>query len=112
VSGSGAKADSRMMWAREKAHAETELAKLAEGTKLRVISYRPAFIRPTEAEVHVGHKLLHAVFRPIGASVAADAIGAAMLEMSARSSGVPNGTILENKDINLLSDAYERSRQR
>lgn len=112
VSGSGAKAESRMMWAREKAYAEAELTKLAEGTNLRVVSYRPAFIRPTEAEAHAGHKLLHAIFRPIGGSVAAESIGAAMLEISARGPGVPNGTILENKDINLLSEAYERRRRK
>lgn len=112
VSGSGAKAESRMMWAREKARAEVELAELAENASLRVFSYRPAFIRPTEVEAHFGHKLLHAIMKPIGASVAAEAIGAAMLEVSSRSSSLPNGTVLENKDINLLSDAYGRRGQR
>ena len=110
VSGSGASADSRMMWAREKARAEAKLAGLAERTNLRIISYRPAFIRPTEAEAHFGHKLLHAVFSPIGASVAAESIGAAMLEASARRSGFANGTILENKDIVSLSSVYEQRR--
>ncbi len=111
VSGGGADADSRMMWAREKAFAEAELAELAERTGLRVVSYRPAFILPTEAEVHFGHRLLHAIFRPVGVSVAAESIGAAMLEVSARGPDFSNGTILENKDIILLNDAYEERRQ-
>ena len=112
VSGSGADADSRMMWAKEKAYAEAELAGLADGTGLRVVSYRPAFILPTEAEVHFGHRILHALFGPIGASVAAESIGAAMLEVSVRGPGIKNGTVLENKDIILLSKAYEERRQK
>ena len=112
VSGSGAKADSRMMWAREKAEAEAELARLAEHTGLRVVSYRPAFILPTEAEAHFGHRILHTIFSPIGGSVAAESIGAAMLEVSARESDFSNGTTLENKDIILLGDAYENSRRK
>lgn len=104
VSGSGASADSRMMWAREKAAAEARLTELARQTNLRVISYRPAFILPTETEAHFGHRLMHAVLSPIGVSVAAESIGVAMFEVSARRSGFANETILENKDIVLLSE--------
>lgn len=103
VSGSGASADSRMMWAREKAAAEARLTELAGQTNLRVVSYRPAFILPTETEVHFGHRLMHAALGPIGVSVATESIGVAMLEVSARRSGFANGTVLENKDIVLLS---------
>ena len=112
VSGSGANADSRMMWAQEKAHAEAKLAGLAERTNLRIVSYRPAFIRPTEAEAHFGHRLMHAILNPIGASVAVEAIGAAMLEVSARERDFANGTVLENRDIISLSNTYEQRRQR
>lgn len=107
VSGSGANADSRMMWAREKAQAELQLARQAESTNLRSVSYRPAFIRPTETEAHFGHRLLHAIFGPIGQSVAAEAIGAAMIEVSMQGPGFSNGTILENKDIILLGNAHD-----
>ena len=95
-----------MMWAREKARAESELAAMSDGTNLRVVSYRPALILPTEAEAHLGHRILHSIFSPIGSSVAAESIGAAMLEVSARESDFSNGTILENKDIIFLGDAY------
>lgn len=106
VSGSGADADSRMMWAREKARAEARLAELVQDSGLRVVSYRPAFIRPTEAEVNAGHKILHALFAPIGYAVRAVSIGEAMLEVDARRDQIGNGSILENKDILGLSKAY------
>jgi len=107
VSGSGAKADSRMMWAREKAGAESELEKSAQNSNLRVISYRPAFILPTEAEAHLGHRVLYAIFAPIKSAVAAEAIGHAMLEISVRGREIENGTIFENKDIVSFSNAYQ-----
>ena len=106
VSGSGAKADSQMMWAREKAEAETVLTELAQNSKMRVISYRPAFILPTELEVNFGQKIMHFLFDPIGFSVRAEAIGQAMLELSAGSQQFENGLILENADIRSLSKAY------
>ena len=107
VSGSGANAESRMMWAREKAHAENELTKLADGSRLNIISYRPSFILPTEAEVHLGHRVLYAIFAPLRSAVAAQAIGEAMVEISARGQQLPNGTILENSDIISYAQAYE-----
>ncbi len=107
VSGSGAKADSRMMWAREKARAEGELAQLAAGTNLRVISYRPSVILPTEAEAHLGHRIGYAILAPIKAAVAAEAMGQSMLEVSARGQQYPNDTILENKAVIELSRAYQ-----
>lgn len=106
VSGSGAKAESRMMWAREKAHAESQLANLAAGSNVRVVSYRPSAILPTEAEANLGHRLLYAVLSPIKAAVAAESIGRGMLEVSARHGDYPNGTILENPQVISLDTAY------
>lgn len=107
VSGSGAKAESRMMWAREKARAESELARMAADTNLRVISYRPAVILPTETEAHLGHRIGYAILNPIKAAVAAEAIGQSMLEVSARGAAYPDSAILENKTIIELSRAYQ-----
>ena len=111
VSGSGAKTESRMMWAREKARAEHELSQLAAKTNLRVISYRPAIILPTETEAHLGHRIGYAILRPIKAAVAAESIGQSMLEVSARGSEYPNSTILENKTIIDLSDTKRKRGQ-
>ncbi len=110
VSGSGTSADSRMMWAREKARAESELANLAVNSDLRVVSYRPSIILPTESEVHFGHRVLYAIFAPIKSAVKAQAIGEAMLEVSARGPQLPHGSILENSDILGYSKAYEQRR--
>lgn len=107
VSGSGAKAGSRMMWAREKARAETELAKSAADTHIRVISYRPSVILPTESEAHWGHRIGYAILSPIKAAVSAESIGQTMLEVSARGPAFPNNTIVENAAIIDLSRAYQ-----
>ena len=106
VSGSGANAESRMMWAQEKARAEQLLVEAAGGSGMRVISYRPSIILPTDAEAHLGHRILYAIFAPIKSAVAAESIGDAMLEVGARGPQIPNGTILENKDIVSYSEAY------
>ncbi len=106
VSGSGAKAESRMMWAREKARAETQLASMAAGSNIRVVSYRPSVILPTEAEAHLGHRFLYAILAPIKAAVAAESIGRAMLEVSARDEDYASGTILENRKIIALNSVY------
>ena len=110
ISGASAKADSRMMWAREKARAEAKLAELAQSSKLRVISYRPAFVTPTETEANIGHRVLHGLFAPINFAVKAESIGHAMLEVSARGQQIQSGTILENGDIVDFSKAYEARR--
>lgn len=107
VSGSGAKVGSRMMWAREKADAESILANLAQDSDVRVVSYRPAFILPTEAEAGAGQKIMHAVFSPIGMAIESEAIGKAMLALSNDGRPFANGLILENADIQRLSRAYE-----
>ncbi|HEX7718797.1 MAG TPA: NmrA family NAD(P)-binding protein, partial [Woeseiaceae bacterium] len=62
ISSSDISADSRMMWARVKVEAENALFDLARGTGLRVIAYRPDYIRPTAAERHLGQNLLYWFF--------------------------------------------------
>lgn len=106
VSGGSTNSDSRMMWAREKARAESGLAQQADGTKLRVVSYRPALVTPTEAELKAWHKVAHAITAPIGYAVHAESIGQAMLEVSTRGAQFDNGTILENRPIVGLGKSY------
>jgi hypothetical protein len=106
VSGAGAGEDSRMHWAREKARAEKELFELADGTRLRVISYRPSYIVPTEEQSNTLHNIVHGIFQPIKLAIRATSIGQAMLEVSARGEQLPNGTILENRDIQMYANGY------
>ena len=76
ISSSDISADSRMMWAREKVRSEQSLFNLAEGTKLRVIAYRPDYIGPTREEAHIGQDLLYWFFAPVRAAVMAALKGA------------------------------------
>ena len=108
ISSSDISADSRMMWAREKVRAEQTLFKTAQGTKLRVIAYRPDYIGPTREEAHLGQTFLHWFFAPIGAAVRATQIGEAMLEVTARGNEFGNGDRLGTRKIIRYSDAYEQ----
>ena len=108
LSSSDISGDSRMMWAREKVRAEKSLFGFAEGTKLRVIAYRPDYIGPTEEEAHLGQDILYWFFAPVGAAVKATQIGQAMLEVTARGPQFANGAIVRTRGIVRHSDAYER----
>ena len=110
ISSSDISADSRAMWAREKLRAEKSLFGFADGTNLRVIAYRPDYIGPTQEEAHLGQDLMYWFFRPVGAAVKATEIGRAMIELTARGSGVENGTKVGTAAIVRYSDAYERRR--
>lgn len=112
VSSSDISADSRMMWAREKVRAETTLFELAEGTKLRVIAYRPDYIGPTSEEAQIGQKLLYWFFAPVRAAVRARQIGQAMIEVTARGREFENRATLGTWRIIRYSDAYERRQER
>lgn len=110
ISSSDISEDSSMHWAREKTRAEKELFALAEGTSLRVISYRPDYIGPTKEEAHLGQELLYWFFAPVRAAVRAQQIGEAMLEVTQRGDGFNNGDKLGTASILRYSDAY-RQRQ-
>jgi hypothetical protein len=109
ISSSDISADSRMMWARVKVEAETALFDLARGTRLRVIAYRPDYIRPTAAERHLGQNLLYWFFGSVGAAVEATQIGRAMLEVAARGDEFENGDKLGARRIIRYGDAYRLS---
>ena len=107
ISSSDISEDSSMMWAREKVRAENSLFKLAEGTGMRVIAYRPDYIGPTEEEASFGQTLIYWFFKPVGAAVRATQIGQAMIEVTARGSEFSNGDKLTTRKIVRYSDAYE-----
>ena len=86
--------------------AEKELFTLAEGTKLRVIAYRPDYVGPTEEEAHLDQDLLYWFFAPVGATVRAQQIGEAMLDATVGDSEFKNGDKLATGSILRYSDAY------
>ena len=94
------------MWVREKIRAEKTLFGLAEGTKLRVIAYRPDYIGPTKEQAHIGQNLLYWFFAPVNSAVRATQIGQAMIEVTARGDEFANGRKLGTRTIIRYSDAY------
>jgi putative NADH-flavin reductase len=106
ISGQGAKENSRMHWAREKARAEQALFDLAEGTNVRVISYRPAAVVHATELAGFADKVIEFVFEPFKMAVRSTVIGRAMLEVAARGDQLPHGTILENRDIRSYGAGY------
>jgi len=109
VSGQGASPDAWFHWAREKARAEQELSAMAEGTQLRVVSYRPAGVIPVEGseEFTTRHRITSSLFLPTKISIDARSIGEAMLEVTARGDGT-NGRILENRELLSLASGYRQ----
>jgi len=108
ISSSDISEDSTAMWAREKVRAEKTLFRFAEGSRLRVIAYRPDYIGPTEEEAHIGQDLLYWFFVPVSAAVRATQIGQAMIEVTARGVQFENGDRVGTRGIIRYSDAYER----
>ena len=106
ISSSDISEDSGMMWARQKVRAENTLFGQAEGTRLRVIAYRPDYIGPTAEEAVLGQDLLYWFFAPVRAAVRARQIGEAMLEVTARKNEYGNGDKVPTGHIIRLSDAY------
>ena len=106
ISSSDISEDSSMMWVREKIRAENTLFGFAEGTKLRVIAYRPDYIGPTDEEAHIGQDILYGFFAPLGAAVKARQIGQAMIEITARGGEFENGDKVGTWNTRRYSDAY------
>jgi len=108
ISSSDISEDSQAMWAREKVRAENTLFRIAAGTNMKVIAYRPDYIGPTEEEAHIGQDLLYWFFEPVGVAVRAEQIGRAMFEVTARGTEFNNGDKVGTRSIVRYSDAYGR----
>jgi hypothetical protein len=98
ITGMGTDAQGSEHWAREKGRAELELAVLAQGSPLRTFSYRSAFVRPTSERANAFHYLLEVLLRPGKLVISAKELGDAMLEISARTAELDNGTLIDNAD--------------
>ena len=107
VTGMGTDAQGSAHWAQEKARAERELAALAAGTGLRTFSYHSAFIRPTSERAGPFDYILEALLRPGALVITSPDLGRAMLEISARTEELANGTLLDNAD----TIAYAKARK-
>lgn len=106
VTGMGTDANGQQHWAREKGRAEHEVAMLAAGSGLRSFGYRSAFVRPTTEQANTFHYIAEALLRPGALVIQADELGAAMLEISARTGELENGTLIDNADSMAYAKAY------
>ncbi len=104
VTGMGTDPDSDSHWAREKGRTERTIADMAAGTGLRSFSYRSAWIRPTSENANIMTYLGELLLMPGKLVIRGKALGEAMLEISARTGELPNGTLIDNAD----SIAYAR----
>ena len=106
VTGMGTDADGDQKWARDKGGAERTVAALAEGSGLRTFGYHSAFVRPTSEQANVLIYVLEALLRPGKLVITGDDLGGSMLEISARTTELPNGTLIDNADSIAYAQAY------
>ncbi len=106
VTGMGTDANGEQHWAREKGRAELEVAELANGSDLRTFGYRSAFVRPSSERANAMHYILEALLRPGSLVISAEELGGAMLEISARTTELDNGTLIDNADSISFAEAY------
>ena len=81
---------------------------MAEESDLRTFSYRSAFIRPTSEQSNVFHYLLELLLRPGSLVITGKELGQAMLEISARTNELANGTLIDNADSIAYAKAYQQ----
>jgi len=110
VSGSGASSGSWFHWAREKARAEQTLVLAAEGTALRVVSYRPGGVLREGARAR-WYTTPFWMLRALKRAIEPSAIGEAMLEVTARGAA-GSGGVIENRDLLRYANAYRVRRGR
>jgi hypothetical protein len=106
VTGMGTDPEGSQHWAREKGRTELTLAKMAEGTGLRTFSYRSAFVRPTSEQSNALIYLAEILLRPGHLVITGKQLGEAMLEISARTTELVNGTLIDNADSIAFARAY------
>jgi hypothetical protein len=108
ITGMGTDANGDAHWAREKGRAENALAMMAaDNSDLRTFSYRSAFVRPATEQANVFHYILETLLRPGKLVISSSELGSAMLEISARTNELKNGTLIDNADSIAYAEAYQ-----
>jgi len=111
VTGMGTDPEGSAHWAREKGRAEIGLAAMAKGTGLRTFAYRSGFIRPASDRSNPAHHLLEWVLKPGQLAISSEDLAGAMLEISARTGELANGTVIDNADSIAFARAYRQGAQ-
>ena len=107
VTGMGTDPQGEQHWAREKGRAEQEVATMAEDSDLRTFGYRSAFVRPTSEQANGLHYLGEFLLRPGALVITGKQLGEAMLEISARTMELENGTLIDNADSIAYAEAFQ-----
>lgn len=107
VTGMGTDPQGSQYWAREKGRAENTITALGEGTGLRNFSYRSGWISPPDDITNPVIEFFVALLTPGDLVIEAQDLGNAMLEISARTQELPNGTIIDNADSIAYAQAYQ-----
>ncbi|GAB5452344.1 MAG: hypothetical protein Hals2KO_26720 [Halioglobus sp.] len=106
VTGMGTDPEGTQHWAREKGSTELKVAEMANGTGLRAFAYRSAYLRPASDTTHIFHHIGEWLFKPGYLAMPAEDLGKAMLEISARTEELPNGTLIDAADSVAYARAY------
>lgn len=102
--------DSDAQWARDKRKTEQETARMGAAVGMRSFSYRSGYIRPADIQSGAPQRTLEWLLKPGGMAISSQDLGAAMLEISARTEELPNGTLLDNADSIAYAEAYNARR--
>ncbi|PLW71003.1 hypothetical protein C0039_00740 [Pseudohalioglobus lutimaris] len=106
VTGMGTGEQESAQWAKDKGGAERRVAEMAQGTSLRTFGHRSAWVRPTAENAGPGIYLGELLLKPGHLVIRGIDLGRAMLEISARTGELPNGTLIDNKDALDYAAAY------
>jgi hypothetical protein len=98
ITGGGTDPEGDYHWAREKGRMEREMTALGEVSPMRFYSYHSAYIRPASENATVFNYLGELLLRPGKLVITSNALGDSMLEISARTTELPNGTQIDNAD--------------
>ena len=109
VTGIGTGEEEDAKWAQDKGRAERLVAEMAEGTGLRTFGHRSGYIRPPDDVANWGAKLLDQLLRPGNLVITSPELGGAMLEISARTGELANGTIIDNADALAYAELYRQA---
>lgn len=107
VTGIGTGEDESARWAQDKGRAERLVAEMAEGTGLRTFGHRSAYIRPTSEQASAAAYIAEWLLWPGDQVIRGTALGQAMLEISARTTELKNGTLIDNADAIAYAKTYQ-----
>jgi len=106
ITGMGTGEQEAAQWAQDKGRAEREVAEIAAGTGLRTFGHRSGWIRPTEENANLLIYLAEPLLVPGHLVIRGIDLGRAMLEISSRTTELPNGALIDNLDARRYAAAY------